>query len=290
MSRLLLSSSASRLIATSFRRTNNSKSSSLGVGLLQHLPLGTSRDNSNDNNDTTIHSRYMPIRHFSIDPHHHPTMRERVSDRAHLVSQRAKDYDYRRGAKRGAKIARKGAMTSYEKVKQYGPVFVGTYFTLYVATLGGLYAGVDSGLIDPVKLMKYISSNTDGAAMEESKTTAQLIIDYLQHYTLTRPAVPFLEKNPHFANLGVAWVATKVTEPFRLVVAMVVVPRLANYLGFVPPGLEEELAEEEAAAAEEFVDETLPGDGPAASSVDESTTSVDAAEAAAATEDPKKKE
>jgi hypothetical protein len=284
MSHLLLTSSSSRLIATASRRTNSSNSLSFFVGLQQTLPFGSRQQQREDDN-----YRYnsMIIRNFSNDPHHPDrTMRQRVSDRAHEVSLRAQDYDYRNGAKRGAKIARKGAMTSYEKLKQYGPVFVGTYFTLYMATLGGLYAGVDSGLIDPVKLMGYISSGTDSTAMEESKTTAQLIIDYLQHYTLTRPAVPFLEKNPHFANLGVAWVATKFTEPVRLVVAMVVVPRLANYLGFIPPGLEdEELTTEEAEEAEEFVEDVLPGDG---ESTDESTTTADQAETA--TEEPKKKD
>lgn len=126
--------------------------------------------------------------------------------------------------------AQAGAATSFEKLKQYGPVFAGTYASLYIGTLCGLYAGIDSGLIDPATVFSYIGSGTEA----ESKNTAEFIIDYLNHWAWTKPAVPFFEKNPHFANLGVAWVATKFTEPVRLVFAMVVVPRLAHSLGYVP--------------------------------------------------------
>jgi Protein of unknown function (DUF1279) len=163
------------------------------------------------------------------------------------------------GAKRGKAMAKQGAITTYQKVKQYGPVFVVTYGSLYLITLSSIYVGVDSGTIDPVTMFSYISSITTGAhdalggggdimggaagesaegGMEESKTTAHMVIEYLQHYSLTRPVVPFLEKNPHFANLGVAWVATKFTEPIRLVVAMAIVPKLADYFGYKPQTVE----------------------------------------------------
>jgi hypothetical protein len=42
-----------------------------------------------------------------------------------------------------------------------------------------------------------------------------------------------VEENPHFANLGVAWVANKFTEPARLVFTMAIVPKLARHFGFV---------------------------------------------------------
>jgi hypothetical protein len=160
------------------------------------------------------------------------------------------------GAKRGKAMAKQGAITTYQKLKQYGPVFVLTYGSLYLITLSSIYVGVDSGTIDPVTMFSYINSITTGAhdalggdmmggtgesvedGMAESKTTAHMVIEYLQHYSFTRPVVPFLEKNPHFANLGVAWVATKFTEPVRLVVTMAVVPKLANYLGYKPHTVE----------------------------------------------------
>ena len=160
-------------------------------------------------------------------------------------------------------MAKRGAKSTYQALKQYGPVFIGTYASLYLVTITSIYAGVDSGMIDPTTLFSYISNMTvsstpdaGGAAvdagadaavaatvahdMAESKSTAELVISYLDHYSLTKPVVPFLEKNPHFANLGVAWVATKFTEPIRLVVSMAIVPKLADYLGYVVPKEPEE--------------------------------------------------
>ena len=168
-------------------------------------------------------------------------LRERTVDRARDMSERARQAS-RTGARRGSAMAKQGAKTTYQKLKQYGPVFVGTYASMYLVTLGTIYAGVDSGIIDPVTLFSHISniaehvgSAVSGAEeMAESKSTAEIVISYLDHYSWTKPVVPFLEKNPHFANLGVAWVATKFTEPIRLVVTMGIVPKLADYLGYVP--------------------------------------------------------
>jgi len=139
---------------------------------------------------------------------------------------------YVEGKEKGKELAKRGAESSYEMLLRYGPVFVGFYASLYCVTFGSLYIGIDSGLLDPATLMGYLSSESEG--MEESRTTAQLVVDYLNHYSWTKPAVPILEKNPHFANLAVTWVTTKLTEPIRLVVTVAVVPRLAAYLGFVP--------------------------------------------------------
>jgi len=150
-------------------------------------------------------------------------LRERAVDRARDLKDRA------RNDPRG--LAKAGAKSSYETLKQYGPVFFGTYASIYLITLCGLYIGVDSGTVDPVTLFSYLHG---GEGIQESQSTADLVISYLQQYSLTRPAVPFLERNPHFANLGVAWVATKLTEPIRLVVTMGIVPKLADHLGYIP--------------------------------------------------------
>lgn len=247
MSRLLLRTSSKRLI-TSTRGPATTPVSSLPLVPHHHITAAQQREDEHDHR----YNHMVIRRHFSI--HDDRTTRERYADRAREGADRARDATERAkvyskaGAKRGKAMAKKGALSSLQKLKQYGPVFAGTYFTLYVGTLASLYAGVDSGLVDPVKLMAYING---GEALEEQKSTAHLMMEYLDHYSLTRPAVPFLEKNPHFANLGVAWVATKFTEPFRILVAMVVVPRLANYLGFVPA----ELREEEEEVVEEVVEE-----------------------------------
>ena len=196
---------------------------SRSFSVISHTNKDESSNNKNEKDDTTTATT--------------KNMRERARDMSELARQAS-----RTGARRGSAMAKQGAKTTYQKLKQYGPVFVGTYASLYLITLGTIYGGVDSGSIDPVTLFSHISNiaghvgtEVSGAdEMAESKSTAQIVISYLDHYSWTRPAVPFLEKNPHFANLGVAWVATKFTEPVRLVVTMGIVPKLADYLGYVP--------------------------------------------------------
>jgi hypothetical protein len=131
-------------------------------------------------------------------------------------------------ARKGAKVARKGATTASEMIRQYGPVFVGTYFSIYLLSWGAIFCGMDSGLIDPVQIMGYISGGA-----EESKSTVHLLVEYMEKYELFRPYAETVEKNPHFANLGVAWVTNKFTEPVRLMITIAIVPRLARHFGFV---------------------------------------------------------
>jgi hypothetical protein len=117
-------------------------------------------------------------------------------------------------------------------IRQYGPVFVGTYFSIYWLSWGAIFCGMDSGLIDPVQIMGYISGG--GAAEEEQyKSTVHLLVEYMEKYDLLRPYAETVGKNPHIANLGVAWVANKFTEPVRLMVTIAIVPRLARHFGFV---------------------------------------------------------
>lgn len=133
------------------------------------------------------------------------------------------------GARKGAKAARKGATSAKEMIQQYGPVFIGTYISVYFITLGALFTGVDSGLIDPVKIMSWIG----GHAGEDSKSAVTLVVEYMEKYEWTKPYAETVAKNPHFASLGVAWVAVKFTEPIRLAVTVGIVPKLARHFGFV---------------------------------------------------------
>jgi len=127
--------------------------------------------------------------------------------------------------------------TSYQMLKQYGPVFIGTYTTLSITTLGGFYGSISSGIIDPVTIMGYLTTTTDDGSIsgQTTTTTSQVIIDYLNtNYSWSQTTVvPFLESNPYFANLAIAWVAMQMTEPARILVCFAVVPKLAKYLGFV---------------------------------------------------------
>lgn len=145
--------------------------------------------------------------------------------------------------KRGTAAARKGASSFGEMIRRYGPVFVGTYFTVYVSTLGSLWGLVETGVVDPAYVISWI------ADAEDKKTTAEFIADFLSHYTLTNRLVPIVESNPSMANLAVAWIAVKFTEPLRFGVTMAIVPSLARALGYTKA--EESTDDSEAAAATE---------------------------------------
>ena len=141
-------------------------------------------------------------------------------------------------AKRGQAAAKKGAIGVRDMIQKYGFTFLGTYFGLYFGTLGALFAGIDSGLLDPAAVMDSVSwipgihiGVGDGGDGEGTKKTVDIIVELMQKYDFTRQYADAVAKNPHMANLGIAWIATKFTEPIRLGVSLAVVPRIHRALG-----------------------------------------------------------
>jgi hypothetical protein len=157
--------------------------------------------------------RITPVRYFSAatgDEKKKPSMQER--------QQQAKA------------AATKGAKSAKDLLRTYGPVFVGTYLSVYAATLSSLFVGVESGALDPGFVLSMVTDDTQAA-----KSTVQVIVEVLDHYPWTRPYAPIIERNPEFANLGVAWVATKFTEPIRLAITIPLVPKIARTIGWTTP-------------------------------------------------------
>ncbi|CAB9521496.1 Protein of unknown function (DUF1279) [Seminavis robusta] len=111
----------------------------------------------------------------------------------------------------------------------YGPTFLWTYLSVYALTLGGLYVGVESGMLDPVTLLGYINGSND-----EVGSTAEALAELMKQYTLTEPFVDTVQEKPHLANLAIAWITTKFTEPIRLGTSAAVVPVVARHFGVVP--------------------------------------------------------
>lgn len=127
-----------------------------------------------------------------------------------------------------AQSARQGAHSMGAMFKKYGPVFVGTYFTVYMSTLAALFAGVETGVLDPVVLFSWLGQDGgDGAA-----STVHLVVDWMKNHTFTEPYASYVEKNPSVANLAVAWIAVKFTEPIRFAVTLALTPRVARSLGY----------------------------------------------------------
>jgi hypothetical protein len=113
-------------------------------------------------------------------------------------------------------------------VRQYGPLFIVTYLSVYVSTVFGFYLGIESGWLDPAYLLSFISADGDSDFATNSATA---ITNFLNHYSWTQWAVPYVEKNPWAANLAVAWIVTKPTEPIRFGVTVGLLPLLARKLG-----------------------------------------------------------
>ena len=141
-------------------------------------------------------------------------------------------------AKRGQAAAKKGAIGVRDMIQKYGFTFLGTYFGLYFGTLGALFAGIDSGLLDPAAVMDSVSwipgihiGVGDGGDGEGTKKTVDIIVELMQKYDFTRQYADAVANNPHMANLGIAWIATKFTEPIRLGLSLAVVPRIHRALG-----------------------------------------------------------
>ena len=127
--------------------------------------------------------------------------------------------------------------------KQYGYVFIGTYLSIYVATLTSLYFGIDSGWIDPSNFIldegetaiEAVQKDEDESMGPTPTGLAKLAIEKLEKLKFMKPYIPKIENNPQLLNLGVAWISTKFLEPIRLAVTVTIVPTVARGLGYAPP-------------------------------------------------------
>ena len=147
--------------------------------------------------------------------------------------------------------------------RQYGYTFVGTYGCIYLFTLTSIFVTLDFGLVDLdtlsglFKVSKDLACETadiigptgTGASMDEAasayavevesgiKTERRSLVDvvtgYMQKWEWTSRYVERIEKNPHLANLAVAWFMVKFTEPVRLGAAVIVTPRVSKIVAKV---------------------------------------------------------
>lgn len=101
---------------------------------------------------------------------------------------------------------------------RYGVVFLGTYFTVYGATLCGLFYTLDTGML---------SASTMGM---DSVEVVHKLCDMLEENFGVKGLPKYFRENPRMGTLGVAWVATKMVEPIRLGATLVIVPQLASHL------------------------------------------------------------
>jgi len=135
--------------------------------------------------------------------------------------------------------ARIGAHSLKALFQKYGMTFVGTYFTLYIITISTIFTGLDSGYIDPATLsdiqFNFPWHSGTGAEAEadarEFRSSVEYVVGYMRKFECTTPYAELVENNQRLGNLALAWVAAKFTEPIRLPVTVMIVPRVAKFLG-----------------------------------------------------------
>ena len=110
---------------------------------------------------------------------------------------------------------------------KYGRVAIGTYLSVYVCTLFSLFGLYDSGVLIPSDLPIDLDINHDGKVdMRDAGSLYEMVItrfkleDYIDPSTLT----------PSQGNFILAWLTTKLTEPLRALVTIVLTPPIARKL------------------------------------------------------------
>lgn len=114
-------------------------------------------------------------------------------------------------------------------VKKYGVYAVGTYFAIFSMTLSGFYSALVSGAIDPLTITTFWGGEMgDG---EDEVDAVKMVANLLEKWEWTKKYSEHVEQNPKLTYLGIAWLGTKITEPFRFAATVFLTPRVANVFG-----------------------------------------------------------
>jgi len=107
--------------------------------------------------------------------------------------------------------------------KNYGKLAIGTYFTIYVTTLGSIFFALDFDVFNAAAV------GLDPAyAINKFCTLYQTITgsDTLPNY---------IQNNPRVGTFAIAWVMCKFTEPIRLGTTLAIVPSISRlFSGGIP--------------------------------------------------------
>lgn len=224
--------------ATSFLWNQQRKLSFSSMTTTRNYSGSRYNNESSKNLDVSEASKHHHAhsKHIDIPPAPSTTtLRSRIRLQASCYRDNAVDKYHEFRDSPGA-TAKAGAKSFGAMLKNYGPVFIGVYFSVYITTLMTLWAGVESTILDPISLFHMINNTTaiEGAEAATKASTVQLVLDFMNNHNFTKPYSYIVEENPSIANLGVAWIAVKFTEPIRLAVALSITPRIARYFGYGP--------------------------------------------------------
>ena len=203
----------------------------------QYRGFATTTTTTSTSSTTTSTADVQSPQEEDNDPHHDKTMttttwRERYRERARNLRENA-TASLTEFREHPGQSVKSGAKTFSGMMRAYGPIFFYIHVSLYTAVLAGLFVGVDSGILDPVYLMSLIG-NSAAQGATETKNTVDFVVEWMQNHSYTQGMAPFVERNPHFASLAVAWIVVKFTEPIRLPISLFLTPRVSRYLGIQP--------------------------------------------------------
>ena len=105
--------------------------------------------------------------------------------------------------------------------KKYGPVFIGTYLSVYVVTLGSIYSLVSGGILDAS------DANSVGIDLKSLAKNYRSLGEWLGLADI----LDLDHMNPQSGGFVVAWLLTKFTEPVRLMVSIGITPSVSRFVG-----------------------------------------------------------
>ena len=177
-----------------------------------------------------ISANKLNSKNFSTSKHHesNPLNEENLTEVKENAAERSREF-----TQKGMTHAKEGMSKVKILMSKYGYFFVGTYLTVYVGTVSSLYILLDHGLVDPSSLSipDWFPSIFPSHGDEEEVTLVSFIANLADNFEVTKKYVESIQKRPEFVNLGIAWVATKFTEPIRLGVSIFLTPRIARLFG-----------------------------------------------------------
>ena len=113
-------------------------------------------------------------------------------------------------------------------IKEHGPLVWNTYWGIYFGTLGALALGVQSGILNPLKLVRHASSSTTA-----NGTKPMTVAEYAGTVLSKKPRLAryagYVRQHPTAANVFVAWIIAEAMEPIRIAATGVLVPVIANW-------------------------------------------------------------
>jgi hypothetical protein len=119
--------------------------------------------------------------------------------------------------------AKEKSKSGFALLKAYGPVAIGFYASMYVGTLSGIFYGLDHDIF---------YASTFGF---EPQAAVSKVVDYMDLLPFeVGDFKVYVQANPRVGTFALAWVMAKFTEPVRLGVTVLVVPRFAKWLGRAP--------------------------------------------------------